>query len=235
MAEAVPLPHHESGVRIDLLDDALERDTRGAAAGGAEVRDHGAVSEHKGGPVGGEQELVLVGLQSITRFDHGDGLVVRVRDHVDALAVAERPGLALPPGEDGLSAICLRAQVAGGLAGGQRAKPDKVAAVVENHRPVLAGPDERRREQVAGRARGSRGPVDGDDWRVQRGFGQEALRIRGLARAGGELGERNRRGLGDAEARREAHGAPADAQPRTNAHVLARREGGARNEARAGC
>ena len=194
-------------------------------AGRGEVGLHGAVGEDEGGALRGDEELVLVGLQAVAGLHDGDGLVVGVRDHVLAEAVAERDRASLPPGEVVLAEVDLRAQVGGVFAAGERVEPHELAGAVEDHRARTA----RGRGTASRTGSRARSPapgrlVHGDDRRVQLGERVEALHVRAACRVrrGNSVSGRRRR-LGDREARSRSCDALrlARVQRRVNRDVLA--------------
>jgi hypothetical protein len=79
-------------------------------------------------------------VQPIARLDCGDLLVVAVEDHALAAAVAGI-GIALPPGEDGLTLQLLNAEVSNQRVPRDREwiEPHEAALRIENHRAVLTG------------------------------------------------------------------------------------------------
>ena len=166
VAEAVPLEQHGAGREVDLLDDVVDDARVARPAPRPQVAAVALVGEHDRGVARRDRELVQVERVAVAGA-HGRHLaVVLVVDLADAVAVAdEQP--ALPPGQHGLALVGLHAEVGGDLAG-RRLEPDEVAAVVDDHRPVLAAAGLGGEEDEPGRA-ARLGGGDGDGRRAQVG------------------------------------------------------------------
>ncbi len=104
-----------------------------------------------GDVVGGDLEVVQVGLQAVAAGDRGDRLVVGVHHDVFALAEAQREHAPLPPRQVAPACVCLLVQVLRRLAPRQLVEPDEPALRRVDQRSVLTRTGPVGREDVAGR------------------------------------------------------------------------------------
>src|SRR5438270_10679106 len=150
VVEAVPLVQQQPGLDVDLLHDRVEHDPVSRAADRREVPADRLLRRDEGGVLGGDEELVQVGVQTAGGADHVDHPVGRVVDHVlaDPDAAAHE---ALPPGQHRLAVKRLHSHVRWRVVSPQRLEPDQVAVRVEDLGPDLKRPGLRAKEDVAWR------------------------------------------------------------------------------------
>ena len=179
VVEAVPLEEHLAFLDVELLDDPFGHLTARRSPDRGEVRGHRVVDREERGAAFGDQELVEIAAVPVSAVHALELAVATVVDH--AASAVGASGRALVPGEDGLAAVGLRAEVLRQL-GRKRQEPDWLAAVVEDHRAEQARGCRLRREHrvVAGRCdedEAGRSPrrrrVDRDRRRVPARLGHE--------------------------------------------------------------
>ena len=234
--ERVPLPHHQAGLDVDLLDDRVQQDPVRGAVHRGEVHVDRVEGVDPGGALGREQDLVQVGAVAVAGADGGDLLVGAVVDHVFALAEPHLDDAALPPGERRFAFVALHLEVGGGVPARQRVKPHQRAVLFGDHRPgrpqALVGGEE---EVAAGRA-GPRRRRERDGRGGQ--FGRREVVLHGVrvARVERELHLADGRLMGDGEGGgdRLIGSPPTRARERMHGDALARDERPVGDEALAG-
>ena len=183
--------------------------------------------------MGGDLEVVQVGLQAVAAGDPRDRLVAGVHDEVFALAEAQREHAPLPPRQVALAFVGLLAQVLRGLASRQLVEPDEPALRRVDQRPVLARTGAVGREDVARRGVVV-GHADAQDRRLDAGQRVEALVVGGRRRRVRERRHVRRRIRGvDAKGEGDALAGAARADHGAHAHALAGVERLVGHEARA--
>ncbi len=116
--ERVPLPHHQTRLDVDLLDDrVVDHAVRWNRASPDRFRWTGSNASIQAVPCGVSADFVQVGVVAVAGPDRGDRLVGGVVDHVLALAEADLEDAPLPPGQDGLALVLLDLEVGRRLAG----------------------------------------------------------------------------------------------------------------------
>ena len=195
---------HAPGRDVDLLDHAVGDATALGPAPGPEVARAVVVGDDERGAARRERELVEVHPHAVARPDARDDAVGRVGD--DPLARAAPAGRdALPPGQDRLPGVGLRAEVRGAPPVGQRQEPDRLAVLAHDERAALPGTALRREED-----RPRREPRLGVQHVHDHGLEIRPRHVgaNGLAGAGGSGREQREREDGQEE-RAESHSAVA--------------------------
>ena len=154
----MPLPHHEPGLDVDLLDHGVGEDAVGLAVDADRFISIGSNASTQAVP-SGSTDLVQVGVIAVAGADVADLLVVSCVEHVFALAEADLEDPPLPPGQGRLALDWWTLKFVADMPARQRVEPDQVAVLVGDHRPrralALVGGE----EQIAGAAPGLAGVV----------------------------------------------------------------------------
>src|ERR1019366_6303894 len=108
--DRVPLVHHQAGLDVDLLNDAVVDQPVARTPVGAEVPMLRLERDEPGGTLAGDLEVVQVGVQAVSGADCRNRDVAGALDHIDALAVP-LDDLPLPPRQHRCATVALNLEV----------------------------------------------------------------------------------------------------------------------------
>ena len=206
---------------VDLLDRRVDDRPVARAAQRREVAADRVVGGDVGDAVGGDLEVVQVGVQPVAAGHPRNGLVAGAHHHVFALAEAQFEHAPPPPRQVAPPFVGLLVEVLRRFAAGQPVEPHEPALRGVDQRAILAGTGPVGREDVA-RGGIAVGHGHAQDRHLRAGQRGEALVVGGRRARVAELRDGARRVGGvDAEFERHLPGGAAGADRGMHGHALA--------------